>query len=398
MSIPVANRIADVDALRGFALLGILLVNITAFSSVFYGLDIADPNFDSPADRTARFLITALFEMKFYLLFSFLFGYSFTLQMRSAECAGEGFTPRLLRRQIGLWLIGLLHAVFLYHGDILTTYAVLGIVLLLLRQSDTRLLLRVAVWLVVTTAAVWALVGLLLTLDATPVDRVAIEQQAQAAMQAYGGTPFTVIAQHMHELSSMWLVLMLVQAPSALAMFLIGFVAGKKTLLARPSEHSALLQRLVVAGLCVGLPGALLYAYTSVFAVGTPWAILGLAISLLTAPLLTGGYVAALVGFFASPLGGTLRNLLAPTGRMALSNYVAQSLACSVIFHAYGLRLVGQISPWSTILIAIAIFAIQLLISRWWIGRFNYGPVEWLLRALTIGAWPTWRRPLTVLR
>ncbi|WP_245439765.1 hypothetical protein [Aminobacter sp. MSH1] len=120
------ERITNVDALRGFALFGILVVNITAFSSPYYGLGVADPAFAAPLDQAVRFIVAFLFETKFYLLFSFLFGYSFTLQMASAERAGEAFVPRLLRRQAGLWVIGLAHAVLLFHGDILTTYAVLG--------------------------------------------------------------------------------------------------------------------------------------------------------------------------------------------------------------------------------------------------------------------------------
>lgn len=110
-----AQRQSLVDALRGFALLGILVVNLVAFASPYYGLGIPDPNAQSYADQAAALLIAGLFETKFYLLFSFLFGYSFTLQMESAQRAGASFVPRILRRLLGLWVIGLLHALFLYH-------------------------------------------------------------------------------------------------------------------------------------------------------------------------------------------------------------------------------------------------------------------------------------------
>lgn len=130
------DRLAVVDALRGFALLGILMVNIGAFSSTFYGLEIPDPKFVAPFDRAVQFAISALFETKFYLLFSFLFGYSFTLQMSSSERTGRPFAPQILRRLATLWVIGLIHAALLYHGDILTTYALLGLVLLAARVRD----------------------------------------------------------------------------------------------------------------------------------------------------------------------------------------------------------------------------------------------------------------------
>ncbi|MFY3060546.1 DUF418 domain-containing protein, partial [Achromobacter xylosoxidans] len=94
-------RLAQVDALRGFALLGILVVNIGVFASPFYANGIADPAFSSRADLAVRWLVAWLFETKFYLLFSFLFGYSFTLQMAAAERGGAAFAPRLLRRLAG---------------------------------------------------------------------------------------------------------------------------------------------------------------------------------------------------------------------------------------------------------------------------------------------------------
>ena len=128
MTTPTAQRIQTIDAIRGFALFGILIVNILTFSSVYYetGLAPAGATGESGLAKALAFLVSALFELKFYLLFSFLFGYSVTLQMQSAERAGTGFLPRMFRRQTGLFAIGATHAVFLFHGDTLTTYAILG--------------------------------------------------------------------------------------------------------------------------------------------------------------------------------------------------------------------------------------------------------------------------------
>ncbi|WP_425331188.1 DUF418 domain-containing protein, partial [Bordetella pertussis] len=142
-----AQRLAHLDALRGFALFGILVVNIGVFASVYYGTGLPDPAFSRPLDQWVNVLVAVLFESKFYLLFSFLFGYSFTLQIDAAQRAGAAFAPRFLRRLAGLAVLGLAHAVLLYHGDILLTYAVLGALLLALRRTAPERALRWACWL-----------------------------------------------------------------------------------------------------------------------------------------------------------------------------------------------------------------------------------------------------------
>ncbi|WP_376742208.1 DUF418 domain-containing protein [Ensifer canadensis] len=385
------DRIDGVDALRGFALLGILLVNIMAFASAFYGLELPGPSFDTGLDRAVHFAVALFFEMKFYLLFSFLFGYSFTLQMRSAEKAGDAFVPRLLRRQAGLWLIGLTHAVLLFHGDILTTYAVLGIALMMLRTRSDASLWRLARLLVISTALAWFALGVAAVLEPPVLERYAIIAAAAATEAAFRGDWQSIIGQHLTELSSVWVILGLLQAPSALAMFLVGLIAGRRQILSRPQENRALFRWLVRLGLFVGLPGAVIYAYTIVQMADSPQAITGLAVGLLTAPFLTGAYVGAMMLFLDSAAGRWLRNLLAPAGRTALSNYLLQSLICALIFHGYGFGLIGHISPLETVSMALVVYAAQLVLSRWWLQRFAYGPLEWLLRLITIWRVPQWR-------
>lgn len=387
-------RIADVDALRGCALFGILVVNICAFATPWFGLGLTDPAFHGGVDRATHFLVALLFETKFYLLFSFLFGYSFTLQMQAAARAGAPFAPRMLRRQTGLWLIGILHAVVLFHGDILTTYAVLGIVLLALHRCGERAALSLALMLVGACVAFWAALAWLQGMQ--PADgaehALAMAQKAAAALAAYRGTPASVVAQHVRELGEIWIVLLLVQAPCALAMFLCGLAAGKRELLLHAADYLPLRRRLQWAGALAGLPGAAFYAWTSVYGDSQAWQVAGLAVGLATAPLLAGAYVAIALALFERLRDGGLHALLADTGRMALSNYLLQSTICAWLFLAYGARLMGSVSPLGALALAAAIFCLQLPLSRWWLRRHAYGPVEWLLRALTIAAWPRWRR------
>ena len=380
-----------VDALRGFALLGILVVNIASFASTYYGLGVPDPMAVSLADRSASFVRAFLFETKFYLLFSFLFGYSFTLQMRAAERDGKPFVPRMVRRHLGLWVIGVAHAVLLYYGDILMAYAVLGAVLLMLRRRGDVFLACAAIVLVLLTALLWAGVGRMYTQMDMQMAVQAAYGEAAAALAAYRATPAMVAVQHVRDLSQTWWMTALVQAPEALAMFFLGFIAGRRGLLAHVEAHRALLWRVLWWGLAIGLPGALAYALPTL----RPNAVRevqGLAITLLTAPFLAGAYAAGMLLVFQSGRGRVLARVLAPAGRMALSNYLLQSLVCAWLFLAYGLRWIGTMGPLATFGVALAIFAGNLLLSGWWMRRFAYGPVEWLLRAFTNLRLPAMRR------
>ncbi len=389
-----ASRLAHVDALRGFALFGILVVNIGVFSSPFYGAGMADPTYSRPLDLVVRWLIACLFETKFYLLFSFLFGYSFTLQMAAAERSQAAFAPRFVRRLAGLAVLGALHAVLFYQGDILLTYALLGLGLLACRRIAPRHALHTALWLIVLAATAWGVLGLLSFLDPVPAGYEAqYWADALASIEAYRGTIGTTISQHIKELTtSVWFMVLFVQGPFVFAMFLAGYALGRRQALADPWRQPRALWLLCAFGLLPGLAGSALYATSSLPFAGAAWELPGLAVDLLTAPLLSMSYAAAfLLAFRTRALGG-LAAWLAPAGRMALSNYLMQSVICAFLFTGWGLRLFALVSPLATVGIAVAIFAAQLPWSAWWLKHHAYGPVEWFLRALTIGALPPWRR------
>ncbi|UZW61329.1 DUF418 domain-containing protein [Lysobacter enzymogenes] len=380
-----AARIEHLDALRGLALFGIAVVNIGVFASPWWGLGAPDPAFSAPLDRIALALVATLFEMKFYLLFSFLFGYSFSLQQAAAARAGQAFAPRMGRRLLGLWLIGALHAALLFHGDILTTYALMGALLLGLSRAGETAQLRIAHGLIVATALAWAALGILAWLQPAPAADAAA--QAQAVLRGFTGAPAGVLAARADALTSAWPILLALQAPCALAMFLYGLAAGRRTLAARLDDYRPLLRRLRRVGFAVGLPAALALGTIEAWPVSEPVQLWVLALSLLTAPLLSLAYAALALPWFAGG-GARIADRLAPAGRMALSNYLLQSAAMALLFTGYGLGWMGRISPAATLAIVLALFAAQLCLSRAWLRRFAYGPVEWLLRAATIGAWP----------
>lgn len=385
---PPIRRVLDVDAIRGFALLGIFAVNITFMASGYPGNLVTDPAFGSGLDHAVRTFSSVFIDMKFYVLFSFLFGYSFTLQMQAASRAGAAFTPRILRRIGGLFALGALHIVLVYGGDVLTTYAVACLVLLLLRRVTDRTAIRIAV-------ALYALVLLSLLASAFLVDRStfvpgeaeALANGARATQALLGGWEAN-IGEHFAGLPLLVLQAVTLQGPTALGLFLLGMVAGRRQWLGRVTGNEPVLRRIQWIGFPVGLLGAIVYATS-----GGNGNTLGVAASVATAPLLTAAYVATLLRIMHRPGTAAVRAALAPAGRMALTNYLGQSVAGLIIFTGIGFGYAGRISPLGLLGLALAVFAVQVLLSALWLRRFRYGPVEWLLRWFTNASRPAFVAP-----
>ncbi|NUW42443.1 DUF418 domain-containing protein [Nonomuraea rhodomycinica] len=380
-----ASRITSVDALRGFSLLGILLVNIAFLASGYRMAGMAEPAFQSSLDWGVRWSVTLLLENKFYLLFSFLFGYSFTLQLDSAVRRRMPFTPMFLRRVAGLFLIGIAHAVLLFPGDILTTYAGVGLALLLLRKLSPKNAIMLAVVLTSLLALGFVFLAGLAALGLDTAGTVSHGvAEAIKSDRSLAGSAGQIVSEHVRKLSLIVLLRLLFQGPAVLAAALIGLAVGKLGLLRDPSAHTKALRRLQWVGFTVGLGGAAVYTMSAW--TGTVHKFLGEALDLVTAPLLAAAYAATFLRLL--PHVPRLGALLAAPGRMALSNYLAQSLFCGLIFTGYGLALVDRVSPPSEVLIALGIFTAQVVYSWVWLRGHRYGPVEWVLRYLTY-----WNRP-----
>lgn len=373
------------DALRGFAILGIILVNIAVFSSVYYGSGIRDPLMQSPIDYLTSFLISTLFETKFYLLFSFLFGYSFTIQMVSAAQKNDTFVYSFFRRLLGLLIIGTLHAIFLYHGDILATYALMGIILYCLRHQTDRFLIIVASCLIVLTSLCWFLVAL--DSSNSTMDIPAWINFLQQKQTKFLGNGTAIIHQHWIEWQSTSLITIFMQAPTALAMFCLGLIAGRKQIFLNFQLYQKQAIILCIIGLFIGLPIAIFYGYTTTYLQNPQTELIAFALNILTGPLLCITYIVLAFKFYQTNIGQKLFQIFIPVGKTALSNYILQSLICTFIFFGIGFGLMGQLTPTQTIIIAFAIFLIQCLFSYLWLNHFKYGPLEWALRCFTKWQW-----------
>lgn len=398
-----AERIEIVDILRGFALFGILLVNMAPFKAA-----AGPPSFgaDGPlVDRLASLGILLLAQSKFFTLFSFLFGFGFAIQLLRAQARGVPFVPRFARRLLVLLVFGLLHAVLIWDGDILTLYALFGFVLLLFRDSAPRTLLRWSAGLLLVQLLLLAAgIGVLAWWSATPAGAAQIVEVESVvgrelaatradALHVYGaGSYGEILAERVSGLPFVWGFLLSLQATPVFAMFLLGLYVGRRGILQRPDEHLALLRRTRFWGLLGGLLVNLLIvgAFTQV---GPVAALLVLGLNFpLGGPLLSMGYAATLALLVRRERWQCRLAPLAATGRMALTNYLLQSLICTTLFYGYGFGLFGRFGPAAGVLIAIVIYALQIPWSVWWLRRFQFGPMEWLWRSLTYGRVQPMRR------
>jgi uncharacterized protein len=391
------ERIQVVDILRGFALFGILLVNMAIFKAPWTpGMPSATTQVGA-LDQLAAQAIDLFAEGKFFTLFSFLFGFGFSIQMLRAQQRGLPFVPRFMRRLLVLLAIGLAHAVLIWYGDILVTYALIGFVLILFRNRSPRaLLIWVTLLLLIMTLLITAGVALTELGRATPEGRAAIEQaesQALAQMEQErarditiysGGSYPAIIAERLHDYTGA-LFGLLFMLPTVLAMFLLGLYTGKRGILHNVAEHLTLLRRVRFWGLVLGLvlSGAIVFAQTQLSMFG------GLLAETLhfsiAGPVLSMGYAATIVLLAQDHRWRSRLSPLGFAGRMALTNYLIQSLICTTIFYGYGLGLFGQVGAAVGVLLTVVIYALQIPFSVWWLSRFQFGPMEWLWRSLTYG-------------
>ena len=388
------ERIEVLDILRGFALFGILLVNMSYFKApggpTGIGSDVG------PAGWFTILSLLFLVESKFFTLFSFLFGVGFAVQLSRGATQPAAFSQRFLRRLAILALFGIAHIFLLWEGDILLLYALVGGLLFLFRQAGERTLLRWIWWLwliptllfslgfgglqlarqLPTTGPQLAQADLAFT-ELFATERAISEARYQAI--SYGES----IGLRLHNYATT-IPLLIARLPTVLAMFLLGFYVGKRQILAEIGAHLPLLRRVRWWGLTVGLSGSLLI--TVGFALLPPISTLAILFFNQTiGPILAMGYAATLVLLADQTTWQQRFTPLAAAGRMALTNYLSQSVVCTLLFNGYGLGLTGQVSAPLGVLIAIAIYALQICFSQWWLRRFTSGPMEWLWRSLTYG-------------
>lgn len=399
---PPGQRIELLDALRGFAIFGILMVNMPLFFSPVTTMLSGYTGSENTLDLASQLIIKFFFEGKFYVLFSMLFGYGFWMFINRTNNNGRSIIPTFRLRLLFLLIFGIAHIVLLWAGDVLLGYALMGFILLLFRRVSDRGLIRWAITLALIPSFFMALMWLFAFLASLHPESkeawdVAIRENAvnmQAiidnAARVYSEGSFTeIVITRVNEYLTM-LPGFLFFYPVVLAMFITGTLAARKGIISNFREHLPLFRKMLAWGLITGVILNALYAYAYTQAPLNEPGMWGFLVNFCHT---TGGvaFSLAYVSFIAllSAEGNLkgFRNALAPVGRMALTNYLLHSIVCTTIFLPYGLGLFGKISISQGILLTIAIFLIQIPFSKLWLKHFYFGPFEWLWRSLTYRKW-----------
>ncbi len=391
-----SRRHIFLDALRGFALLGVCLANYPEFSLyTFQPEAVAESMTSAGVDRVVKFLQYLFIDGKFYTLFSLLFGIGFSIIIsHAAERGANGFSI-FYRRMIILALIGCSHLMLIWSGDILLLYALLGMLLPLFRNMSDRKILSVAavlLFLPVVIDTVCETAGIFMA-------KYPYDQWWQTA-GLFGITEenFGTWLRDSHSYGDVSAFLMqgawermyeFVDGNryfKVMGLFLIGFAIGRSKIYADLDAHKTLLRKVAIGGGLIGLPMSVLYALSCFNSHPLGSAVHSLLYAVSVYPL-GFAYAALLALFCIRHRNLIIWKIFAAPGRMALTNYISQSVIGMFLFYGIGLGLGASIGLGATELVALGVFAFQIIFSRAWLSVFRFGPLEWIWRMLTYGRW-----------
>ncbi len=387
--------------IRGFALFGVLLVNMFNFGA--YSIV-----WNEPGDELALFGMQYFFETKSWRLFSFLFGFGFALQLIRAEERGSKFAPVYLRRLIILFVIGAGHAM-IFDGDILMLYAELGLVLVLFRKVPPRLLLVLAVGLLAVNPIGRAVTG---TSHLEPTETVLMADYSVRLEEATAeieedrrthvyvvGSVREVMADNAFLKNPFVGLLGSESSVAVFAMFLLGLYVGRRRIVQDIPKHMQLIRRVFWWGLTIGLISVGVVSLRDMIPLfhglmRTPIVpqLIGEVLWVYGNTLLALAYAAGITLLAQNPRG---RRLLAPfgaAGRLALTVYLSGSIMMGTLFYGFAFGNVFWLGPVAVTGYAVLFFALLIVFCVWWTKRFRFGPIEWLWRSMTYGQIQSFRQ------
>ncbi|HEX7847680.1 MAG TPA: DUF418 domain-containing protein [Chitinophagaceae bacterium] len=399
-AIPVlqSERADILDVLRGFAILGILLDNIIGFTGWGFMLQATRESLSTwPADGLLGLFELTFIKGKFYSLFSLLFGIGFSIILIRNEQRGVNPLIIFYRRLSILLIFGAIHVFGLWEGDILFLYASVGLLLPLFRKCSDKTLLIWAAVLITSPILIDTIKVLFHFRTGAFLENIAMR------IDDSNGIIGDSFRNYLYKEGSGWnewrnwqesgffwrygYIIESNRIPKVFGMFLIGFWAGRKMIYANLENYISLFKKLRKWGFIIGVPASVACTYFEIDEKSVPNSI-GLfdtiTYALGVVPLSL-AYVSSICLYWVKKKGDTKWKALAPVGRMALTNYLMQTVICVGIFYGVGLGLGGNIGPSVFFPVALGIYGLQILYSNLWFNYFNYGPLEWIWRMLTYG-------------
>jgi uncharacterized protein len=388
--VAAAERIEAIDILRGAALFGILAANIRAMGAPWPMYDNPDLLFPGFADRLAQGLLDVFVSGKFVALFSFMFGLGFAVQMTRAEARGTRVRSFYPRRLLVLLAFGLVHGTLLFWGDILVAYAVMGFILLPFRNRRPSTILRWALGMPLVLTILGCIAFLALQVIRLPPRWPGgeLNEVTRIARAFTEGDFFDVVAQNY--LSWKAGARKNVSVIFLLPAFLFGLWVWRKGIPRDLETHAAAIRRTCRIALPLGLALNVFAIAEGILRTGLRRHPPDLLVFAAAMSRFYGTYILALgyaAGLALLVRQERWRRRLAPAGavgRLALTNYLLQSLVCVALFTTTGLY--GKVGPALLIIPTVLVYAGQVWLSSWWLRRFRYGPMEWLWRSLTYGS------------
>lgn len=380
------DRIAQIDILRGFALFGVLLINVFGYNSSFFDFGGFYKTFDDTVNSTVFSLVIGFGADKFIFIFSFLFGIGFSIMYSKYQADEQHFFHLYLRRLFALMLFGIIHIVFFWAGDILFSYSIMGMILLFSRKLRSGLLLFISVFAYFYPIIHIVLQSIFLSLPDALSSVTDITMPTVIDIYS-GGTYSEIFILRLNEYLAFRNINLIYYAPKVISLFFLGYLFYKHKYLERINsslcKYSVVFVILFTIGIILNLftdsivnsladPGTnsfylaiymLVFEITNVF-LGFSYILMILILSQLT--------------FFK-----VILSPLKYVGRMALTNYLMQSVIFTTIMYSYGFGKFGSLQPWQLVIFAVVVFVIQIIISKIWLQNFRFGPLEWIWRKMT---------------
>lgn len=383
------KRLIELDVIRGFALFGILVVNMAYFSSPALYTGTKRYQESDLMNHATQLFIHLFFEFKFISIFSFLFGLGFAIfihRMKKRERSPKYYYRRRIQF---LLMIGLIHLLFIWYGDILVVYALLALVLPYFVHKKATVVLKWACWCLMLPPLLLSIVYIFSVVQPTVLQSAGLlihnDHLVYQSMTHYKeGTFIAILGQRFTDIFTIYKAY-LIMAPMIFGLFLLGMYVWKKGIIQNITGHINCLKRICQFSLVIGFPAALVsvWAGMNVEEILSPYYFIQYTTHFISGPALAVFYMSLLMLLFQRKVWQSVLRRLQPVGKMALTNYLLQSLICTTLFYSYGFGFYSSITVLNGFSLSIVIFTVQLLFSHLWLKRYSFGPLEWLWRKYT---------------